>query len=122
MLARLRQCFPEASPAMLLQRYTGAIVEGHPHAGTLLWYDDNDGLVPFRVMLTTIRAQRFDAVVLAHPTFRLALLMWLARIPVRVGTGYRFYSILFNRRVFEHRKDARRHELEYNMNLLAELG
>jgi heptosyltransferase III len=122
MLARLRQCFPEASLAMLLQRYTGAIVEGHPHAGTLLWYDDQRGLVPFGAMLKAIRAQRFDAVVLAHPTLRLALLMWLARIPLRVGTGYRYYSSLFNARVYEHRKDAKRHELEYNMNLLAELG
>ncbi len=122
MLARLRQCFPDASRAMLLRRYTGEIVRGHPYADRLLWYDDPSGLVSFGEMLRTIKSERFDAVILAHPTLRLALLMWLSRIPVRVGTGYRYYSFLFNRRVYEHRKDARRHELEYNMNLLAELG
>jgi heptosyltransferase-2 len=47
---------------------------------------------------------------------------FLAGIPVRVGTGYRWYSWLFNRRVYEHRKDARRHELEYNLNLLQAIG
>ncbi len=40
----------------------------------------------------------------------------------RVGSGYRYYSVLFNRRVYEHRKDARRHELEYNLQLLARIG
>ncbi|MGH2568391.1 MAG: glycosyltransferase family 9 protein, partial [Bacteroidota bacterium] len=39
-----------------------------------------------------------------------------------VGTGYRWYSILFNRRVYEHRKTAERHELEYNFSLLAAVG
>ena len=43
---------------------------------------------------------------------------WIAGIPLRIGTGYRWYSFLFNRKVYEHRKDARRHELEYNLNLL----
>ena len=41
---------------------------------------------------------------------------------VRVGTGYRYYSFLFNRRVYTHRKTAERHEVEYNLDLLAPLG
>ncbi|HXX64106.1 MAG TPA: glycosyltransferase family 9 protein, partial [Bacteroidota bacterium] len=43
-------------------------------------------------------------------------------VPLRVGTGYRFYSLLFNRRVYTHRKTAERHELEYNIELLSALG
>jgi heptosyltransferase-2 len=60
--------------------------------------------------------------VVSYPTFRLALLMFLSGIPVRVGTGYRWYSFLFNRRVYEHRKTAEKHELEYNLSLLSALG
>jgi ADP-heptose:LPS heptosyltransferase len=41
---------------------------------------------------------------------------------VRIGTGYRYYSFLFNRRVYTHRKTAERHEVEYNLDLLAPLG
>jgi heptosyltransferase-2 len=44
---------------------------------------------------------------------------WIARIPLRVGTGYRWYSFLFNKKMYEHRKTAQRHELEYNLNLLS---
>jgi ADP-heptose:LPS heptosyltransferase len=121
-LPLLRAAFPSATIELLLRRYTGEIVEGNRYVDGLLWYDEGDRLVPFGEMLRRIRKERFDAVVVVHPTWRLALLMFLARIPLRVGTGYRYYSVLFNSRVFEHRRDARRHEVEYNVNLLGPLG
>lgn len=122
MLPVLRSCYPDASIAMLLRRYTGAIMEGHPQVDTLLWYDEGGELVPFLRMCRILRQHRFDAAIVVYPTIRLAWLMFCSGIPLRVGTGYRFYSALFNRRVYEHRKDARRHEVEYNLNLLGALG
>ena len=118
----LRRAFPRAAISMLLQHYTGAIIEGHPEVADILWYDADGRPVPFLSMLRTIRARRFDAVVVVRPTARLAWLMFLARIRIRIGTGYRYYSLLFTKRVYEHRKDAQRHELEYNLNLLLPLG
>ena len=122
MLPALRQCFPNAYIAMLLRRYTGEVLEGNPNVDELIWYDDNDGLVPFDRMSATLREKQFDIAVVVYPRFRLAWLMFRSGIPVRVGTGYRYYSILFNKKVYEHRKNAQRHELEYNLNLLKELG
>ena len=52
----------------------------------------------------------------------MALLFFFAKIPIRVGTGFRLYSFLFNKKVYEHRKYGARHELEYNLNLLSPLG
>lgn len=121
MLPVLRRCFPDAHIAMLLRRYTGGIIEGNPHVNELLWYDDGNTLLPFEEMRSTLRSRGFDVVIVGYPTLRLAWLMFRARIPMRVGTGYRYYSLLFNKRVFEHRKDAKRHEVEYNLNLLQEL-
>ena len=70
-----------------------------------------------------IRALDCDAAVVVHPTPRLALAVWLARVPVRVGTAYRAYSFLFNRRVHEHRRRPPwKHESQYNVNLLEPLG
>ena len=122
LLPLLRSCFPDAHLAMLLNRYTGEIVGGNPYLNELLWYDDNNGIVPFWKMRREIRRRRFDAVVVVYPRFRLAWLMALAGIPVRVGTGFRAYSFLFNRRVYEHRKNAARHEVDYNIGLIRELG
>jgi heptosyltransferase-3 len=122
MLSLLREAFPNAHLAMLLRRYTGEIVEGNPYLNKIIWYDDGPSLIPFATIADRLRNERFDAAVVVHPTPRLAWLMFRADIPLRIGTGYRYYSVLFNRRVYEHRKDARRHELEYNLNLLKELG
>lgn len=122
MLPVLRGTFPGARLVMLLRRYTGAIVEGNRHLDGILWYDEGKSLVPFLTMLRRVRKERFDVAIVVHPRLRLALMMALAGIPVRVGTGYRYYSVLFNRRVYEHRKDAKRHEAEYNLNLLSPLG
>lgn len=122
LLPVLRRAFPAAHLAMLLRHYTGAIVEGNRFLDGILWYDEAGEPVPFFSMLGRIRRNRFDAVVVVHPTLRLALMMALSGIPIRIGTGYRYYSFLFNRRVYEHRKDAKRHEAEYNLNLLAPLG
>jgi len=118
----LRQCFPDAYLAMLLKRYTGEIVEGNPCVNELIWYDDGKEPVPFMRMCRIIREKNFDAVIVVYPRPRLAWLMACARVPLRIGTGYRYYSFLFNRRVFEHRKSAGRHEVEYNLRLLKELG
>lgn len=122
LLPVLRSAFPGAHLGMLLRHYTGAIVEGNRFLDGILWYDEAGKSVPFLSMLGQIRRSRFDAVVVVHPTLRLALMMALSGIPIRIGSGYRYYSFLFNRRVYEHRKDAKRHEAEYNLNLLAPLG
>jgi heptosyltransferase III len=122
MLPVLRSCFPDARISMLLRRYTGAIIEGNPYVDDLIWYDNTRGLLPFPEIRRTLRDRHFDVAIVVYPTIRLAWLMFRSGIPVRVGTGYRSYSVLFNRRVYEHRRDARRHEVEYNLNLLSELG
>jgi lipopolysaccharide heptosyltransferase II len=121
-VSRLRSRFPQAHIGMLLRRYTGSIVQGNPHLNAFHWYDRDNGLVPFGRLLREIRRECYGAVVVVRPTFRIALLVFLARIPLRIGSGYRFYSILFNRRVFEHRKEGNRHEAEHNVNLLTGLG
>ncbi len=121
MLPALRSRYPGAYIAMLLRRYTGAIIEGNPYVDELLWYDNGAELIPFAQMRRILKERKFEAVVVVYPTLRLAWLVFRAGIPLRVGTGYRYYSFLFNRRVFEHRSDARRHEVEYNLNLLREL-
>jgi heptosyltransferase-3 len=118
LLPRLRRNFPQAQIFMLLRRYTGAVAMGHPALDGTFWYDDERGLIPFRKILGTLRAGRFDVCFIVHPTARLAFLTALARMRIRVGSGYRWYSFLFNRRIYTHRKTAERHEVEYNLDLL----
>jgi heptosyltransferase III len=117
MVAVLREWFPDAHLAMMLSHYTGEIVRGNPSLDEIIW-DDGTGDA---ALLATLRAGKFDTVFVVHPTPRLAWLVARAGIRERVGSGYRFYSFLFNRKVYEHRKDARYHELEYNLHMLRAL-
>ena len=115
----LKLNLPNAHIAMLLSSYTASLVEG---IADVLTYNREIALKPFFEMLAELRRARFDVAVVAFPRFRIALLLWLAGIPLRIGTGYRWYSFLFNRKIFEHRKNVEKHEAEYNVSLLKGLG
>lgn len=121
-IAILKSAFPGSSISFLLRSYTRELAEGQEGLDEILLYDENQVRKPFFRMLAELRKKQFDAVVITYPTARLALLMFLARIPIRVGTGYRWYSLLVNRRIYEHRKTAEKHESEYNFALLRGLG
>ncbi|HTY35986.1 MAG TPA: glycosyltransferase family 9 protein [Bacteroidota bacterium] len=118
MIPVLRESLPGIRISMLLRSYTAALVEGTPGLDHVVPYDRSGKPKEFLALLSELQAQKFDLVIVSHPTLRIALLTALAGIPVRVGSGYRWYSFLFNRKVFEHRKTAEKHEAAYNISLL----
>jgi heptosyltransferase-2 len=122
MLPLLKSRFPNARISVLARNYTRELVERHSCVDEVLVYENEDSVRSLWNTLKHIRARKFDLAIIPYPRFRSTFLMFLAGIRLRVGTGYRWYSILFNRKVYEHRKDAQRHEVEYNLNLLRSLG
>jgi len=122
MILVLRESFPGSRISMLLRSYTVGLAEGFAGLDNILTYDTSGEQKGFFAILAELRAQRFDLAVISHPTFRIAVLMYCAGVPVRLGSGYRWYSFLFNRKVFEHRKTAEKHEAEYNISLLQVIG
>jgi ADP-heptose:LPS heptosyltransferase len=63
-----------------------------------------------------------DAAVFLKPFRRLMWAAFLARVPIRVATGFRWYSLLANRRTYDHRSEFLKHESEYNVEMLKGLG
>ncbi len=122
MLPLLRRRYPNASISVLMRQYTRELVDQNPCVDEVLIYEREDSVRSLWAILKEIRRRRFDLAIIPYPRFRPALLLFLAGVRLRVGSGYRWYSFLFNRRVFEHRKDAKRHEVEYNLNLLRAIG
>ena len=124
-ITAIRNAEPDAFIAMLVAPYTHEIVLGHPHLNETIVDDQNSrnkGIPGFFNLVKKLKSYRFDVVFFLHPTARLALAGWLARIPARVGTRFRVYSILFNKPVNQHRKKSSKHELDLNLELLASLG
>ncbi len=120
-LEAIRSHFPKAHLTLLVSPYAADVVKNNPHLDDVI-IDDHKGIKGFLGLVKLIRAKRLDVAILLRPTFRLALLLFLAGIKYRIGTGYRFYQVFLNWKVYEHRKVNLRHETEYNLNLLKPLG
>ncbi len=119
MLPMLKRKYPSAKISVMVRPYTKELVDGHSNVDEVILWDETH---TFAEYVSRLRRQRFDVAIVPYPRFRIALLLFLSGILTRVGTGYRWYSFLFTHRVFEHRKDAQRHEAEYNLNLLTAIG
>lgn len=117
----LKQQYPEARIIFLTQNYTRPLLKQHLFIDEIMTYDPEKKHRGFRGnfrLAQELKRKNIDAAFLFFPTFRLAFTLRLAQIPIRVGSGYRWYSFLFNHRIYEHRKDSHKHELEYNISLL----
>src|SRR5437870_2222313 len=126
---------PGARLSFLSSAYAAPVLAYHPDLDAVLTVTGQEtlgelvrlfrqGVAPAASVAATSRRRgvQFDAAIFLKPFRRLMTAAWLARVPLRVGTGYRWYSFLLNRRVYEHRSDFSRHESAYNLGLLRGLG
>ncbi|MCD6117760.1 glycosyltransferase family 9 protein [bacterium] len=117
-ISELRRVCPDSQLTMLVNPAVRDIVESSVDIDSIL-YDtgDENSINGFRNFVHMLKKESFDAAILLHPSLMLSAAIYMAHIPVRAGTGYRLYSFLFNRGVFEHRKKSGRHEAELNLSL-----
>jgi heptosyltransferase II len=87
-LSELRVIFPESEIWMLTTPAGKGLVESHPALTGVIAFDKRGSRSSFRGlwrMASELRAMRFDEVYSLHKSFRTALLLWLAGIPIRFG-------------------------------------
>src|SRR5205807_6265354 len=109
---------PGARLSFLSSAYAAPVLAHHPDLDEVLTVTGQERLGE----LVRLFKRNVDAAIFLKPFRRLMTAAWVARVPLRVGTGYRWYSFLLNRRVYEHRSDFSRHESAYNLRLLSGLG
>jgi ADP-heptose:LPS heptosyltransferase len=114
----LRAFAPRAKISWLVSPYTAPLLEHNPDVDRIL-LDRGDSV---RALADRIRAERFDAAVVAFPRWRVVRALWLARVPVRIGPASKVYCILLNRRIRQHRSRGTKHEADCNLELLGPLG
>lgn len=113
----LRSQMPDAHITFLSSAYAAPVLQHHPDLDAVL---GASGAERFGERVAMLRG--FDAAIFLKPFKQWMIAAWAARVPIRVATGYRWYSVFMNRRVYEHRHDFSRHESEYNLGLLRGLG
>ena len=119
MAAAIKQVRLTDHVMMLARAYTEPLVSICPDVDEIFLYDEQASLSALVKQLRSINA---DAVIIPSPKFTLVFAAYLANIPIRIGTAYRWYSLLFNRMIREHRKTAERNEAEYNLRMLSEIA
>ncbi len=117
----IKKRYPECRITFLLREYTKALADDHPFIDEVLILKEKKQ-IPVIENVKMIKKYNFDSAVIVYPTLVTALIIFLSKIKYRIGTGYRWYSLLFNQKIYEHRKYAEKHELEYNINLLSKFG
>ncbi len=124
-LEAIKSSFPKAHVVMMVSPYVKDMLNNNPNLDDVIIDDCKDihkGIGGFFRLIKKIRGEKFDVCVLLHPTLRLAILLFLSGIRYRIGTGYRWYQIFFNRKIYQHRKKNLKHESDYNMDMLRPLG
>ena len=88
-LRALKHAYPESNLTLLLRPLVAGLMETHPYVDTCIVDTKNRGHYRSLTRLSRqIRGAAFDVAVVLHPTsFRNALLPFLARVPIRVGTN-----------------------------------
>ncbi|HYM19470.1 MAG TPA: glycosyltransferase family 9 protein [Candidatus Kapabacteria bacterium] len=118
-LARaIKQVMPDANVSIMARTYTAPLVKLCPDIDKVVEYDGSS----FVHLIGQLRRVRADVVILLSPKARFAIASFLAGIPIRIGKGYRWYSVFTNKKIFEHRKNAERNEAAYNLRMLKPLG
>jgi len=117
MAGAIKNELPHAQVTFLISEYTKPLVERAPNVDGILV-----AATKFGDLVRQLKEAKADVVFLPNPTLKFAVATFIARIPKRISTGYRWYSLLFTDRIREHRRTAERHEAEYNLNMLQRVG
>jgi ADP-heptose:LPS heptosyltransferase len=114
----LRNLMPRAHITFLSSAGARPVLDHHPDVDAVLTLSGGERFGD----LVALFRKGFDAAVFLKPFPKLMIAALAAGVSTRVATGYRWYSIVANRRVYEHRHHFAKHESEYNIGMLKGLG
>lgn len=114
----LREFYPNAEIEMLVQSRVYELIQDYPALDKVIKVDR----VSVRTIKQICKQRNYDLAIVVYPEFALAFGLMLGGVKYRLGTGYRWFSFLFNFRHYMHRKEALKHESRYNLDLLKELN
>lgn len=120
----LRDGYPASYIAMMVSAYTKDLVEGNPYLDRVIVFDKDKkhkGLFATMGFSRMLKDLEFDIAIILHPTVRIHLICFLAGIRERIG--YDRKAPYFLTTAIKHTKQyGKRHEIEYNFDLLKSLG
>ncbi|MBN2366328.1 MAG: lipopolysaccharide heptosyltransferase II, partial [Calditrichaeota bacterium] len=92
-ISLLRENYPSARISFLTRNYTKPLLEHHRDLDNIIVYDPEQrhkGIRGLFKLAQDLKNQDIDLAILFHPLPALALALFMASIPHRAGTGYRW--------------------------------
>src|SRR3989338_4742989 len=117
----IKKKYPNTHLAAMVFKETAPLVQGNPLVDEVIVYDKKERhrswwqtfLFGFE-----LKRKKFDVVIHLHPTNRVHVISWLAKIPIRIGYHSKNHYLLTHT-IQEKKWEGKRHEAEYNFDLLA---
>ena len=121
----IKEKFPDARVTVLLSPLTFDLLNGLDFIDEILVDDrqgPHKGLWGFLRLIRVIQQKKFDLAVIYHTKKRTNLACFWARIPYRLGYKNNKYGFLLNHPVEDVRHTGRKHEVQYCLDLLGQIG
>lgn len=116
----VRQAFPNAYIAVMVQPYTAPLVEDNPYIDDVIIMEKK-GFWWTLGLTRSIRAKRFDLAIILHTTSRVKLIVFFAGIIQRIGYARKSGWLLTDKLPYV-KPEGRKHEMEYSFDLLKLIG
>ena len=119
----LKKAYPGLTIHFLASSYNASILKYAQYVDNFILMTDAFGK-PLNIsrLIEILEVESYDMALFIKPGWRSALTVYLAGIPIRIGTSRRFYSFLFNRRVNITRRNSNEHEVDLNIKMLKVFG
>lgn len=119
-ISGIKRIYPGAELWMMTTPLSASLIIRDPLLAGIFIDDKqgkNSGLTGLLRMKRRIKAMAFDRVYSLHRSYRTSLLLWLSRIPVRIGFANAKLSFLYNE---TRKRSTEDHDVIRNLSLLSE--
>ena len=118
----IKKLFPLSKIYALVPEYTRPMAELCQWIDEIIIDDATNGLSGVIKTTSKLKSYNFDAVLCLHSSPRIALSLFLARIPHRFAPASRLDQIFYNHRLTQRRSRSEKPEFEYNVDLANFMG
>ncbi|MDP6686091.1 MAG: lipopolysaccharide heptosyltransferase II [Candidatus Omnitrophota bacterium] len=119
----LRENFPEAYIAVLTHPRCVEILEGNPNINEIILYEEKGRdrhLINRFALISQLKSKKFDFAVILRKSLSRTMILFLSKIPERIGYGNRRSGFLLTKRILLPAKNT--HRVDYFLGLLRAIG
>jgi heptosyltransferase II len=120
----LRKLYPEAYLAFMIRPETRDVVANDPCLDEVIIYDKrglHKSFISSIRFAISLKRKKFDTAIALHPTNRMHIVFFVARIPERIGYNNKM-GLLLTKAFPNFKHLGKKHEVDYNFELLERAG